>query len=56
MQSILLWRAGLLVHPILDGALVGQNFIGLEPQGNFLLGAFDGVTSVADIASDVLLS
>jgi hypothetical protein len=56
MQSILLWRASLLVHPILDGALVGQNFIGLEPQGNFLLGAFDGVTSVADVASDVLLS
>lgn len=54
MQSINLWRASLLVHPILEGTLIGQDFFGLEPQGNFLLGTFDGVTSVADIASDIL--
>ena len=36
------------------GQLVLEDLLLAEPQGDFLLGALDGVGAVADIAADVL--
>lgn len=52
---IFVYGASLLVNPILDGGVIGQDFFRLEPQGDFLLGGFNGVGAVADVTADVLI-
>lgn len=42
----------LLVNPVLRVAFPVQDFTFFEPKSDFLLGVFDGVTSVADVASN----
>jgi proteasome assembly chaperone (PAC2) family protein len=37
------------------GLLPGLELLGLEPEGDLLLGGLDGVGAVADVAADVLV-
>lgn len=39
----------------MGGLLPGLELLGLEPEGDLLLGGLDGVGAVADVAADVLL-
>ena len=43
-----------LVDPVVGGLLPGLELLGLEPEGDLLLGGLDGVGAVADVAADVL--
>ncbi len=43
----------LLVDPVLGVGFPVQDFSLFEPESNFLLGVFDRVTSMADVASDL---
>lgn len=45
-----------LVDPVLLGEGPGLDLLGLEPEGNLLLGVLDSVGTVADVAADVLKS
>jgi hypothetical protein len=45
----------LLVDPVEGSALPGDELLGLEPEGNLLLGVLDAVGTVADVAADVLM-
>ena len=38
----------------MGGLLPGLELLGLEPEGDLLLGGLDGVGAVADVAADVL--
>lgn len=44
----------LLVDPVESSLLPALELVGLEPQGNLLLGVLDAVGAVADVAADVL--
>jgi len=43
-----------LVDPVVRGLLPALELLGLEPEGDLLLGGLDGVGAVADVAADVL--
>jgi hypothetical protein len=43
----------LLIDPVELGGLVRLNLLGLEPQGDLLLGTLDTVGAVADVATDI---
>jgi hypothetical protein len=43
-----------LVDPVVGGLLPALELLGLEPEGDLLLGGLDGVGAVADVAADVL--
>merc|ERR1712076_6804 len=45
------WK--LLVDPLLGHAGVGHQLLWLEPKSDLLLGAVDGVATVADVSADV---
>lgn len=44
-----------LVDPVVGGLLPALELLGLEPEGDLLLGGLDGVGAVADVAADVLV-
>lgn len=44
-----------LVDPVVLALLPGLDLALLEPESNLLLGVFDGVGAVADVAADILL-
>lgn len=46
----------LLIDPIELGLFVGNDVFFVEPQGDFLLGIFDAVGAVADVAAHILKS
>jgi hypothetical protein len=48
-------RLWLLIDPVVLCALPLEDFFGFEPQCDLLLGVFDGVAAVADVAADVLV-
>ena len=43
----------LLVDPVLLSGFVAAEFLGLEPEGDLLVGRLDGVRAVADVTSDL---
>ena len=43
----------LLVDPVLLSGFVATEFLGLEPEGDLLVGGLDSVRSVADVTSDL---
>ena len=43
----------LLVDPVLLSGFVAAEFLGLEPEGDLLVGGLDGVRAVADVASNL---
>jgi hypothetical protein len=44
----------LLIDPVELSRLPGLDLLRLEPEGDLLLGAVDGVAAVADVAADIL--
>lgn len=46
----------LLIDPVELGLFVGNDVFFVEPQGDFLLGIFDAVGAVADVAAHILKS
>ena len=43
----------LLVDPVLLSGFVAAEFLGLEPEGDLLVGRLDGVRAVADVTSNL---
>ena len=43
----------LFVDPAVLGGLPAGQLLGLEPEGDLLLGGLDGVRAVADVAPDL---
>ena len=43
----------LLVDPVLLSGFVAAEFLGLEPEGDLLVGGLDGVRAVADVTSNL---
>lgn len=49
--SVGLW---LLINPVELRLFIGNDVFFLEPQGDFLLGIFDAIGAMADVAAHVL--
>ena len=43
----------LLVDPVLLSGFVAAEFLGLEPEGDLLVGGLDGVRAVTDVTSNL---
>jgi hypothetical protein len=56
LHQLKLTRNLLLVDPVVGSLLPGDELLRLEPEGDLLLGVLDGVGTVADVATDILIA